>query len=342
MTERVEFADNMTAQISELDECAIRDALTDAETLGVGIGGTTSIARIFGHAVFVKQIPLTTSEAAGSLSTASPRALPFCSHYGVGSPSCSAGRELGVHLRTDEWVRRGSAKFFPLLYGWAILDSPAEIDLSEFESESAQARWGPAWPTIRERIEDLRSANKSIAILQEYVPDTLGDWLRTNLKSGAGSQAFISAIRQIAMATQRMNEFGLHHFDVHPENILVRDAQLLFTDFGLSVLDDFSLADEESEHLSRHRGFDRNSGLMSLFHWLLFELGYVARSDRSAILEVLATRPQSSELDLLRSAVGDAASLMAANARAALMMTRWFELAVDDPNCAVHRYENWS
>lgn len=308
----------------------MRSILDGAETLGVGIGGTTLTAWIGDQQVFIKLLPLTAVEEGDPLSTRNLRELPFAAHLGIGSPSCGLGRELAVHRTTSEWVREGAADFFPILYGWRMVESPCAIDLSEFDGAAPPRRWGDSWPRLEKRLEDLRQAEKSAAVFLEYVPETLGQWMSRSVRGGQVERELATAVEQILFATRWMSERGLHHFDVHPGNILVRDDTLLFTDFGLSLQADFELTVEERARLPSHTGFDRDSGLMHLFHWLLYELGYTTRESRLNALMQAAGGLDSPGRRELRRSLGGSFDLLADHAEVAVSMSGLFdELTAD-------------
>ena len=331
MTWRVDSARRISAEIHRLDDsqvCALVDA---AEKVGVGIGGTTRTAEIDGAPVFIKQLPLTHSEASDPTATRNHTGLPFVSHYGIGSPAHGVGRELAAHTFTSDCVRSGETDFFPLLLGWRIVDLKCESDLSEFDGDSPRRRWGTSWPQVETKLSEMTSAPTSMVIFLEHVPETLGSWVRRSVAEGSGSTVFAEAVGQIIDATAWMEKQGFHHFDVHPGNILIHDGRLIFTDFGLSLHRDFDLTANEESSLSTHRGFDRDTGLMHLFHWTLFELGYTSRSRRLELLRAAAADPAASALNPVRAALGEkGADLIAEHASVAVRMTEMFAVLMRD------------
>ncbi|ASN39382.1 hypothetical protein CGQ24_10400 [Arthrobacter sp. 7749] len=330
MTARTKRALTISHAIAGLDEAGILSLVDAAEQVGVGIGGTTKKASIEGAAVFVKQLPLTNIEEADPTSTANRIHLPFVSHYGIGSPSHGVGRELAAHRVTSTWVQEGSAEFFPLLLGWRVIDRKCDADLSEFEGDVPQRQWGSHWTLIQKKLAAMTNASKSVVLFLEYVPETLGAWVRRSRAAGTGETDFINVVTQIIEATDWMKAQGFQHFDVHPGNILVDEGRLLFTDFGLALYRGFELTAEEELSMLTHEGYDRDTALMHLFHWVLFELGYTSGQQRLALLQAAAVDPKTPALDPLRVALGDGADLMAQHAGAAVYITEMFGALLQD------------
>ncbi|MFE7406949.1 phosphotransferase [Isoptericola sp. NPDC057559] len=296
---------SLSAALARLDDTDVLALVAGAEPLSVGIGGSTSRTRVLGTEVFVKRLPLTRIEEQAPRSTANVFDLPPACHYGIGSPGFGAGREIAAHELTTGWVASGATDAFPLLHHWRVLDQPCHADVSEVDGEEARRRWGTAWPRVRRRVELLASARRSVVLFLEHVPDTLGSWLRGELARGAGAAAISSAARQLVALADWTGAHGLLHLDVHPGNVLVRDGRLLLTDFGLSMHRDFLLDPHEREFFSAHGGYDRDSGLASLLHWVLAEAGVGPRARRLAVLEAAAQDPRADELRPLRDRWGD-------------------------------------
>lgn len=338
MTVRTVEARSTAFMLAGLDGARIRLLVDAARPIGVGIGGTTKIGFVGGTAVFVKQLPLTGIEESDPAGTASRLQLPFVSHYGIGSPSQSVGRELAAHRVTSGWVQEEVVDFFPLLLGWRTIDAKCATDLSEFDGDPGPSQWGPDWPQIQGRLAAMRDASKSMVFFLEYVPETLGAWVRRSLAEGVGAVVFPAVVDQILMATAWMNSQGFQHFDVHPGNILVREGRLLFTDFGLALSREFDLTAEEQASMLTHDGFDRDAALMHLFHWTLFELGYTSSTQRLELLRAVAADPGTSALKPIRAALGEGADLIAEHANVALYMTEMFSILLKDASAT--RYHN--
>ena len=330
MTVRIVEARTISSLIDWLDDASVQTLIDEADEAGAGIGGTTKTVSIGNTAVFVKQLPLTDIETADPTATLSRLQLPFVSHYGIGSPTHAAGREPAAHHMTSGWVHAGVVDFFPLLLGWRVIDSKCTADLSEFDGDAPPRQWGPHWPQVESKLEAMKDASKSMVFFLEYVPGTLGDWLRRSVAEGTGASVFPDVVEQLLNATAWMNAQGFQHFDVHPGNILIRDGRLLFTDFGLALHRDFDLTAEEEASMPTHDGFDRDTALMHLFHWTLFELGYTSGPERLELLRSAAADPTGPALDPVRTALGDGADLLAQYAGIAVDMTEMFRALTHD------------
>lgn len=330
MTARLDEARRISAALAGLDDAGVRTLIDAAEPVGVGIGGTTKTACISETTVFVKQLPLTSVEEADPTATASRVQLPFVCHYGIGSPTHGVGRELAAHQATSGWVQAGAVDFFPLLLGWRVVDLKCGTDLSEFDGNAPQRQWGPHWPQVQGKLAAMKDASKSLVLFLEYVPDTLGAWVCRKLAADTGESVFADVIDQILEATAWMTTQGFHHFDVHPGNILVQEGRLLFTDFGLALHREFDLTPEEKASMLTHEGYDRDTALMHLFHWVLFELGYTSGPQRLALLRAAAADPATPALDPVRAALGDGADLIARHADVAVYITEMFAALMQD------------
>ncbi|MDJ0315835.1 protein kinase domain-containing protein [Arthrobacter antibioticus] len=338
MTARTDEARSISDVLAGLDDEDVRTLIGAAEPVGVGIGGATKTARIGETTVFVKQLPLTSIEEADPTTTSSRVQLPFVSHYGIGSPTHGVGRELAAHQATTEWVQAGAADFFPLLLGWRVVDLKCDADLSEFDGDVPQRQWGTHWPQVKRKITAMKDASKSVVLFLEYVPETLGAWVRRSLTDGTGEDVFADVIGQITDATTWMKTQGFQHFDVHPGNILVREGRLLLTDFGLAIYREFDLTPEERASMVAHEGFDRDTALMHLFHWVLFELGYTSGPQRLAMLRAAAADPATPALDPVRVALGASADLIAQHASVAVYITEMFGALMQDASAT--RYDS--
>ncbi|MBD8045374.1 hypothetical protein H9638_16320 [Arthrobacter sp. Sa2BUA2] len=330
MTVRIREASALSLVLGGLDDAGVRTLVDGADQAGIGIGGTTKTARVGATPVFIKQLPLTRVEEPDPASTTSRFELPFVSHYGIGSPTHAVGRELAAHQLTSAWVRAGAVDFFPLLLGWRVIDSKCEADLSEFHGGASARRWGEHWPQVQHKLSAMKDASQSMVFFLEYVPETLGTWVRRSLAEGTGAMIFPNIVSQLLDATAWMNAQGFQHFDVHPGNILVRDGRLLFTDFGLALHRGFDLTAEEEESMPAHNGFDRDCALMHLFHWTLYELGYTSGPERLKLLCAAAADPAAPALEPVRAALGDGADLIAQHAGMAADMTEMFRILRQD------------
>lgn len=335
MTVRTDEAQVISSMLGDLDEAGVRRLIAGADPVGVGIGGTTKTARIGDKTVFVKQVPLTRVEAADPTATTSLLPLPFVAHYGIGSPGHSIGRELAAHRMTSEWVQSGAADFFPLLLDWRVVDMRCETDFSDVDG--SPDRWASHWPQIQRRLAAMKDASTSMVFFLEYVPETLGDWVKKSVADGTAATVFSSIVEQILDATTWMNGQGLQHFDVHPWNILVRDGKLLFTDFGLAIHRDFDLTAEEEASMLTHDGFDGATALAQLFDYTLLELGYTSAAQRLDLLRAAAADPAAPALDPIRAALGDGADLIAQHASVTVYISTMFGALMQDASAPLYR-----
>lgn len=337
MSVHTDHHENVSNVLASLDDAGMLALLDSAVPVGIGIGGSTMTVRINESTVFIKQLPLTKSEEANPTSTSLQVDLPFACHYGIGSPSHGVGRELAAHQVTTEWVHTGAVDFFPILLGWRVVELKCDAELSEFDGEAPPRQWGEHWSHIENRVAEMKDSTSSVVFFLEYVPGTLGDWLRESLSGGTGPEVFANVVGQLIDATAWMKAHGFQHFDLHPGNILVRDGRLLFTDFGLALYRGFDLTAEETAAMVAHENFDHDTALTYLFHWVLFELGYTSRPQRLALLRAVAADPATLELDPVRDALGDSVDLMAQYANIAVYATEMFDALMT--NATATRYE---
>ncbi|WP_427171805.1 hypothetical protein [Arthrobacter sp. 92] len=331
-------AQRLSDTLARLNDAGVRALVNAAEPVGIGIGGTTKKVCIDQTSVFVKQLPLTSIEEADPTSTTSRLQLPFASHYGIGSPTHAVGRELAAHQVTTDWVQAGAVDFFPLLLGWRVVDLKGDADLSEFDGDASPRQWGPHWPQVQRKLAAMKDASKSMVFFLEYVPETLGAWVRSSVAAGTWATVFPGVVDQLLEATAWMNSQGFQHFDVHPGNVLVRDGRLLFTDFGLTLYREFDLTREEKKSMLSHGDFDRDTALMHLIHWTLFELGYTSGPQRLELLRAAAADPATPALDPVRVALGGGADLIAQHASIAVYITEMFSALMQDASAT--RYDS--
>lgn len=337
MTARIDKARSISEALAGLDDAGVRALIEAAEPIGIGIGGTTKTICINETTVFVKQLPLTSIEEGDPTATASRAQLPFVCHYGIGSPTHGVGRELAAHQVTSAWVQAGTVNFFPLLLGWRVVDLKCNTDLTEFDGDVSQRKWGTHWPQVKRKLTAMEDASKSVVLFLEYVPETLGAWMRRSLSDGTGPTVFAEVIGQIIEATAWMKTQGFQHFDVHPGNILIQEGRLLFTDFGLALYREFDLTPEEKASMLTHEGYDRDTALMHLFHWVLFELGYTSGPQRLELLRATAAAPANSVLDPVRVALGASADLIAQHASVAVYITEMFGALMQDASATRYK-----
>lgn len=328
--------EELTALLADLDDAEVLAILDGAEHLATGIGGATSRVRLQGSDIFVKHLPLTAIEKDDPISTINRFGLPVSCHYGIGSPGFGVGREIATHQLTSKWVTSGATAHFPVLYHWRVLDQRCRVDVSEFDGAAPQLQWGSHWPRVRARVEALATARSSVVLFLEYVPQTLDMWLREQFSSGDGTAALSSAIKQIVTGAAWMDAHGMQHFDLHPRNILVRDGAMVFTDFGLALHQDFAMNRDERAFFAAHGGYDHDTGIASLLHWVLAELGIGSRTRRLEVLRAAASDHRATELDPFRAMLGDGADLIAQYAPIGVTTTAFFDALMQNASATTY------
>jgi len=98
-------------------------------------------------------------------------------------------------------------------------------------------------------------------------------------------------------ASECMNAGGLHHFDVHLDNVLTDGSQLYLADFGLANSVGFNLTQPEHDFLAANATHDRCLARRMLLNWLVTKL--LAPQDaaqRNELIRTLAAGERASEL----------------------------------------------
>ncbi|MFE9788226.1 protein kinase family protein [Nocardia salmonicida] len=265
---------------------ALRELVDAAEPIGSGIGGKSALLEIAGTPVFVKRVPLSDLERQPEhvRSTANLFEVPLFYHYGVGligGAGFGAWRELAVHTMTTNWVLAAEHEGFPLMYHWRVLPDSTPLPAELADIDRAVAYWDNR-PQIRHRIEALRDSPASIALFLEYIPNTLHDWLNTQIEAGdeATDRACAMVERELAAGTAFMNSRGLLHLDAHFHNILTDGRRLYFADYGLALSCGFDLSPQEAAFFDRNQSYDRGFTATYLANWLLTALYGLRREDR--------------------------------------------------------------
>jgi hypothetical protein len=272
--------------------------LLDAATpTGSGIGGKSALMDVDGTPVFVKRVPLTDLELRPEhvRSTANLFELPVFCQYGIGEIASAIGgawRELAVHTMTTNWVLAAEHEGFPLMYHWRVLPDSTPLPEELADVERAVAYWGGG-SQVRRRIEARRQSSASLALFLEYIPQTLHQWLGTQVEAGdeAVDRACAMVDKNLEAGTSFMNTRGLLHFDAHFENILTDGRRLYFADYGLAISSRFELSPDEADFFDRHQAYDRSYTATYLVNWLVTALyGYrVEDSDgRYALVRAFA------------------------------------------------------
>ncbi|MFG1772297.1 protein kinase family protein [Nocardia salmonicida] len=265
---------------------ALRELVDAAEPIGSGIGGKSALLEIAGTPVFLKRVPLSDLERQPEhvRSTANLFDVPLFYHYGVGligGAGFGAWRELAVHTMTTNWVLAAEGEGFPLMYHWRVLPDTTPLPAELADIDRAVAYWDGR-PEVRSRIEALRDSSASIALFLEYVPNTLHDWLNTQIEEGeeATDQACAMVERELAAGAAFMNSRGLLHLDAHFQNILTDGRRLYFADYGLALSSGFDLSPQEAAFFDHNQSYDRGLTATYLANWLLTALYGLRREDR--------------------------------------------------------------
>ncbi|WP_328655991.1 protein kinase family protein [Nocardia salmonicida] len=265
---------------------ALRELVDAAEPIGAGIGGKSALVEIAGTPVFVKRVPLSDLERQPEhvRSTANLFDVPLFYHYDVGligGAGFGAWRELAVHTMTTNWVLAAEHEGFPLMYHWRVLPDTTPLPAELADIDRTVAYWDDR-PQIRHRIEALRDSSASIALFLEYIPNTLHDWLNTQIEAGdeTTDRACAMVERELTAGTAFMNSRGLLHLDAHFQNILTDGRRLYFADYGLALSSGFDLSPQEAAFFDQHQSYDRGFTATYLSNWLLTALYGLRREDR--------------------------------------------------------------
>jgi len=267
----------LSSSIASQDDVAILSLLKDAISMHEGVGGSSSLLKIDGQTIFVKKIPLTDLERRSEniLSTKNLFGLPLFYQYRLGSTGFGAWRELAAHQQSTEWVLSGACTCFPLLYHWRVVETEKAppMTVSEIESLNSTVAYWENSLAIRRRLEALHSASAHLVLFCQYVPQTLHDWLASELMAGddRADNAVLFVEREITSASAFLNANGFVHFDAHFQNILC-DGKLYYSDFGLALSDQCDLSQDELEFLHSHHSYDRCVAAVSLIQSLMQHL----------------------------------------------------------------------
>jgi hypothetical protein len=268
--------------LSQLSDRRLRGVVEDAQTLGTGIGGTTSLVYVAGSPVLVKRVALTDLEREPDnvMSTANLFELPLGCQYGVGSPGFGVWRELAANMMTTSWVLAGHTTGFPLMYHWRVLDGPATAGAlaDEFADVERTVAYWHGSIGVRRRIDAIRRSSATVTLFFEYLPYALTDWLHQQVVSGDdhANSAIAMVERSLRSTVAFMNSSGLFHFDAHLGNVRTDGEQLYLTDFGLATSPRFDLSAEETDFLAINVSHDECHSIARLVDWLVTELTDVA------------------------------------------------------------------
>lgn len=257
---------NLLATMSDLQ---ISSLISTKEGFKTSIGGQSGAISLSGNSIFVKKLPLTDIERRPEniQSTANLFQLPPSCHYGIGSPGFGAWREIFVHRMTTNWVLMDQCHSFPMMYHWRVLETDKINKNHQELLEKEIIHWKDSL-LVRHKVEAVQKATAEIVIFLEYIPQTLNQWLKSQLmKQEKVSDRAVSFVDQgINNIIAFIRSQGFIHFDAHVDNILTDGDCIYLTDFGLSLSKNFDLSDAEKDLFNTHQDYDQ--------YWMITGLVY--------------------------------------------------------------------
>ncbi|WP_218003274.1 serine/threonine protein phosphatase [Nocardia concava] len=235
-------------------------------SVGVGVGGESSVVEVDGVAVFVKRIPLTERELEHRGSTANHFEVPLFCQYGIGGPGFNGWRELAANEVATEAVLGGEARLFPVLYHWRVLPGRSAVAAEHADIDVVVAAQGES-AAVRARLEALVVAPGSLVLFSEYIPYAVGDWLRENPVGKA-----VVVERQLVEIVAFLRGRELLHMDGHFGNIRSDGECIYLTDFGLATSPHFDLSLVEHEFVERHVTYDADYTATRLVNWIVTDI----------------------------------------------------------------------
>ncbi len=288
------------AALALLSDADLIDLLATGLGRASSIGGSSASLDIEGTPVFAKCVPVTDLELAAQNrgSTANLFDLPNMYHYGVGSAGTNVWRELAAHTIVTRWALTKQAVGFPMLHHSRLLPFRTAIaaDEGRADIESVIAYWDGS-SAVGRRVEALAASTNTLVLFLEYIPLTLGRWLSEQSEAGKLESACQLAERQLLRTVEFMSRGGLHHFDVHLNNVLVDGQRLYVTDFGLASSCTFDLTLVERDFLAANTTHDRCLARTVLVNWIVSHLMSPRdAAHRNEIVRGLAAGDQPGEL----------------------------------------------
>jgi hypothetical protein len=271
---RIRIYGRLSSQLALLSDARLTALLENSSLVHTGMGGSAVELDLDGTKIFAKKIPLTDLELQleNLRSTANIFQLPLYFQYGVGSGGFSTWRDLAMHIMCSNWVLSNECANFPLMYHWRILPAvPIVRNVAELEQFEEHIKYWNDSDAIRQRLQAKLNASSQAVIFLEHFPYNLYNWLGIKLaEGGANADAAISMVEEkLATITKFINAHGVMHFDAHLWNIVTDGDDLHFTDFGLTMSDQFELSAEEIKFLELHANYDRCSTVTNLVHRII-------------------------------------------------------------------------
>jgi hypothetical protein len=257
--------DLVSASLAAREDDELSALLRAAPTSAVGVGGGSSMLDVDGIRVFAKRIPVTDRELAHPRSTANLFGLPtFCQYgmYRLAGPGFGAWRELAANITVTEGILGGESESFALLHHWRVIPGRPPVASEHRDIEAVVAQFGGD-PAVRVRFEELASANSSLVLFLEHLPDRLVDRLNDPLASAETFE------RQFFEAVAFLRRREVLHMDAHFANMRADDDRIYLIDFGLATSPRFDLSDAERDFVARHVDHDADYAAMRLVNWLV-------------------------------------------------------------------------
>lgn len=285
-----------SAVLASLTDAEVMQLLTAGEGGASSIGGSSVRLDVAGVPVFAKTVPVTDleMEARNRGSTANLFDLPTMYHYGVGSSGTNVWRELAAHEMVTTWVVADEVPGFPLLYHTRLLPMRTSTTADEglADTESVISYWDGSMAVGR-RVDALASSTSSLVLFLEYIPLTLASWLSRHPDAGELEAACELIERQLLTTIEVMNGRGLHHFDIHLNNVLTDGSHLYLTDFGLATCVGFELTQPERDFVAANVTHDRCLARTMLVNSLVTKfLAPTDAAQRNEIIRTLAAGQQ--------------------------------------------------
>lgn len=236
------------------------------------------------HEVFVKVIPLTKRQADHPYTTANHDQLPVWYNYGVGSAGFNPFRELAACEKTTGWVREGLTNSFPLLHHQRILELPEQEDQSE-TFDTYAASWNDSEAIKQYMIQRQEATHFLVLCLEKLTP--LSEWFFSN-------QPQVEDLLPKAIETIRLlHKNQMIHFDAHALNWLTDGRDLMLTDFGLALDQDFDLSAEELEFFKTHKYYDYGQALDTVSNVTLPNYFSLSQEQQADINQALDCGPDN-------------------------------------------------
>ena len=264
----------LSSRLAQLDNVQLRNLSDDRKSMGYGLNHTISLEPF---QIFVKRIPVTTTEYDHLFSTKNIYNLPAYFNYGIGSAGINIFRELITHIKTTHWVLEEEIATFPLLYHYRImpfLGPPTDTD--EEWLENFVEYWGSC-TNIKNYMLDKANAKYELILFLEYVPHVLSTWLPANLSE------FQKPINDLCRTMVFLRKKGVTHLDAHFQNVLTDGEQIYLTDFGLVLDRSFALAPEEEAFYEQNLSYDYAEILLNLGHMIVLLYDSCSEDDKCRI-----------------------------------------------------------